>query len=275
MNCQSLYLILISVFLHSFPLEAQENNLIKHGKSNAIGISDYAQFDRYMKTMPIVGSNAKDLLLKQSIKPYMMPVRELGFRGTEMSYALAITLEYYINLGSNYKANLSPDYISLSLKNAGKKGTAADGLSFLVQEGTVSAAILPYDASMLTSAVYATQKYKINNYLRMFRELTKPRQKIFETRKALMRGNPVIVEVEASEKIKGMKNKRFWDSSVKEKNGDRFPLIVVGYDEDQQAFEVMSVWGSSWGNDGYLWIAYDDFGSVVQNAYVMVPEDHY
>ena len=212
MNCKLLILLLVCLFIYPFSVEAQDNDLIKQGKVHGIGISDLALIDQMMKTMPGIGSNSKELLLKQNIKSYMMPIRELGIRGTEMSYALAICLEYYINLGSNYKANLSPDYISLSLKNAGKKGSAADGLEFLVQEGTVSAAILPYDASMLTSAVYATQKYKINNYLQMFRQVTKPRQKVFETRKALMRGNPVIIEVVGGDDFKKLDHKRFFDA---------------------------------------------------------------
>lgn len=273
MNHRTLLYALVCILFTS-TLNAQTNELIKRGKSNKIGITDQALIDKLMKTMPKVGSNAKDLLLKQSIKPYMMPVRELGIRGTEMSYALAICLEYYINLESNYKANLSPDFIALSLKNAGKKGTMADGLELLTTQGTVSAAILPYDAGMLTNAVYATQKYKINNYLQMFRALTKPRQKVFETRKALMRGNPVIVEVESGDKIKAFNNKRFWNNSADDGQSKLYPLVVVGYDEDQQAFEVMSTWGSAWGNDGYLWIRYDDFGKMTQNAYVMVPEEY-
>ena len=52
-------------------------------------------------------------------------------------------------------------------------------------------------------------------------------------------------------------------------------MILVGYDENQQAFEVMSVWCKVWGNNGYLWMSYDDFGKLAQDAYVMIPNEDY
>ena len=256
---------------------AQSESLVQKGKrARSIGISNLEQMDRLMYVVPGVGSRSREVLLKQDIKPYMMPIRRIGPRGNEMSYAVAICMEYYVNLERNYKVNLSPDFISLSLSNSGKRGTAEDALEFLVSEGTVSAAILPYDASMLTTAAYNTKRYSINNYLHMFRELTKARQKVFETRKALMRGNPVLIELQTGEDLKSYSGKRNWDPS--DTSGGtlkRHPLIVVGYDEDRQAFEVMSVWGSRWGKDGYIWIGYDDFGRLVKDAFVMVPEEKY
>jgi C1A family cysteine protease len=54
--------------------------------------------------------------------------------------------------------------------------------------------------------------------------------------------------------------------------GDQsFHVVVVGYDENLEAFEVRNTQGSKWGVNGYLWIKYDDFGSAVANAYVIVP----
>lgn len=277
MNWQRIIVLFALLFSITFHLSAQKDFLIKKGKTGQrVGISNLEEMDKRMYIVPGVGSSSKDVLLKQNIKPYMMPIRKLGIRGSEISYAAAICVEYYVNLEKNYKVNLSPDFISLSLSNSGKRGTAEDALEFLVTEGTVSAAILPYDANMLTTAVYNTQKYSIDNYLHMFRELTKPRQKVFETRKALMRGNPVLIELQAGENLNFFSGKSYWNpSATSDGSPTKHPLIVVGYDEDKQAFEVMSVWGSRWGMDGYVWIKYDDFGRQAKNAFVIIPEEQY
>lgn len=243
------------------------------GQAVGIGVTDMSLIDRLMVTVPGVGSNARDMLMVQSIKPYMMPVRKVGFRGSDLSYALASCLEFYVNLGKNYKDNLSPDYISLSLQNSGRHVTMEESFNFLVENGTVSAAIMPYDAAAIPNAVYATNKYKINNYLYIFRDVTQGRQKIFETRKALMRGNPVLIELQADPSFKTINGDRTWEPS--RGGSEQYPLLVVGYDEGREAFEVLSCWGSNWGNGGYIWISYDDFGKQTANGYVMVPQVQY
>jgi hypothetical protein len=50
-----------------------------------------------------------------------------------------------------------------------------------------------------------------------------------------------------------------------------YPLVVVGFNEDKQAVEVMSAWGSAWGRAGYVWIPYEDFGNLAVNGYVLIP----
>lgn len=255
------------------PAFAQPDLTPKTAITNTIGVSDAALIEKLMVTVPGVGRNAREMLRQQSVKSYMMPVRQRGIRGTDLSYTLASCLEFYVNLDKNYKVNLSPDYISLSLKNLGKRVNVESAFRFLVNDGTVSAAILPYDAASLTTGVYATQKYKINNFLYLFRTVTTGRQKIHEVRKALMRGNPVLVELKADESIKELIGDRYWKPSKSTKQ--LYPLIVVGYNESNKVFELRSCWGSKWGNNGHIWISYDDFGKYVGNGYVIVPKQRY
>jgi hypothetical protein len=264
-----------SIVLFFLPniLPAQIQFKSAEGLGVGIGVTDMSLIDRLMVTVPGVGSNARDMLMVQSIKQHMMPVRKVGIRGSDLSYALASCLEYYVNLGKNYKDNLSPDYISLSLQNSGRRVTMEEAFSFLVENGTVSAAIVPFDAAVIPNAVYATNKYKINNYLYIFRDVTQGRQKIFETRKALMRGNPVLIELLADPSIKTVNGDRVWEPS--RAGTQKFPLIVVGYDEGREAFEVLSCWGADWGNGGYIWVDYDDFSKQTANGFVMVPQVQY
>lgn len=238
----------------------------------SIGISDASLFDQFMVTVDGVGSNSRFAQEQQNLKPHMMPVRSLGVRGNDWSYALASCLEYYINLKRNYKDNLSPDYINLSLQSLGKGTTIEEGLRFLVANGTVSAAIIPYDAAQIPPAVYATQKYAISNYLHVFANFASEREKIFEVRKALMRGNPVIVQFQADSSFPQLNFTRTWEP--RGQASQQYTLLVVGYDENQQAFELKSAWGNDWANNGYLWVKYADFARAASNGFVMIPQNY-
>ncbi|MCL2721011.1 MAG: C1 family peptidase [Treponema sp.] len=49
-------------------------------------------------------------------------------------------------------------------------------------------------------------------------------------------------------------------------------MCVVGYDDNMHggAFEVMNSWGADWGNNGYIWITYNDFARFVFEAYEII-----
>ena len=266
---------LIIILLSSTTLIAQPpSNLTPRDAQNvtSLGVTNNALFDELMITVAGIGSNARLTQEQQSLKPYMMPVRRVGFRGADWSYMLASCLEYYVNLNQNYKDNLSPDYISLSLASQGQRPSIDQGLRFLAQNGTVSAAIVPYDAAQIPTTVYATAKYQINNYLHLYQPFASAREKIFEIRKALMRGNPVLIEFQTSSEFASTGATRIWEPARASNNDRSYILLVVGFDENRQAFEVMSSWGSQWANNGYLWVSYNDLANRSSNGYVMIPQ---
>jgi hypothetical protein len=222
-----------------------------------------------MVIMPGLGSNAKALINEQSIRSYLMPPRQVGQRGTMLSYTISSCLEFYANYRKNYKVNLSPDFVAQHLVREGSPDLK-NALRFLVTEGTVSADVMPYDAPNLPKG-NSTDKFRISNYLQVFRDTHRPSQKLFEAQKALMRGNPVIIEMTVPRSIEQVSNTRFWSNVGAGTDTLTLPFLVVGYNLELEAFEVLSAWGPQWGNNGYLWIDFDDFGEMAQSGYVMVP----
>ena len=231
------------------------------------GLMDAQMFDQYLVVVEGIGTSSKDLLNEQTLKSYMMPPRLAGKKANSATYALANALEYYINLNNNYKDNLSPDFIRLQMP----QGSVEDNLNFLGSTGTVSAAILPFDSPNLTPSVYSAVKYKIKNYIKLFQTSTRPQQKLYDLRKAIMRGNPVVVEMQITNEFKNLKQTRFWQVS----SGDVTPagtqfVVVVGYDEERKAVELLNSWGREWGNGGYIWVSYDDFSNLATSGYVLI-----
>lgn len=238
-------------------------------KGVAIGISAPELIDQMMVIMPGLGSNAKAMMNEQSVKPYLMPPRNVGQRGTVMSYALATCLEFYANFDQNYKVNLSPDFLSRKLAQEGS-ADVKNALRLLVTDGTVSADALPYDAPQMRTEEANAKKYQIANYLQIFGANHRNTQKVFEAQKALMRGNPVVVELSVPKSFREIKDLRFW-SNTGEPGGTPVPFVVVGYNMELEAFEVQSSWGTNWASDGYLWLDFKDFGEMAKGGYVMVP----
>ncbi len=268
-------LILLGVGLLSVVgVQAQQQNSVraKAAEAQAIGITDAALIDQFLLTIPGVAAGSRSAIDQQSLKPYFMPVRRAGFRGSDWSYSLAACLEFYVNLNRNFKDNLSPDYIALSLQAQGQRPTLSQGLRFLSTTGTVSAAIVPYDAGAIPTAVYATQPYRIANFLHIFRDVTKGREKTFEVRKALTRGNPVVVELLTDASFPSISQTDTWQPTGA--TTESRTLVIVGFDETRGAFELQSAYGSAWGNSGYLWVKYADFERAAVNGYAMVPQQY-
>lgn len=258
------FIIIILLSIHHSGIS--QVNLASQNKG-IFGIMDTKSLDQYLLVIEGIGTSSKDLLNEQSLKSYMMPPRLAGKKANSATYALANALEFYINLNNNYKDNLSPDFIRLQMP----QGSIEDNLNFLGNTGTVSAAILPFDSPNLTPSVYSAVKYKIKNYLKLFQPSTRPQQKLYDLRKAIMRGNPVVVEIQITNEFKNLKQSRFWQAS----SGDVTPagtqfLVVVGYDEERKAVELLNSWGREWGNGGYIWINYDDFSNLAINGYVLI-----
>ncbi|NRB62060.1 MAG: hypothetical protein HRU40_03340 [Saprospiraceae bacterium] len=270
---ESRSLILLAFLIIQCSIIRAQKPDVRPRDSNAeianIAVSDYSLINQLMLPIPGVAADEYASIEAQSVKAYMMPVRRSEKGHLISSYMLASCLEYYVNMEKNYKVNLSPDYIALSLQAQGRDLSLIDAFQFLAEQGTVSAAILPYGAGMITNAVYATTKFRIVHYLHIFRSVTKERQKIFEMRKALMRGHPILVEVLADESLATANGQENWKN--RGKNTRVYPLIVVGFDESRDSFEVLSAWGSRWGKGGYLWVSYADMAVSAQNGYVLVP----
>ena len=232
-----------------------------------LAIADAEKIDRLMPVMPGVGSHSRSLLDEKSVKPYLMPARNVGSVGQLWAYNLASLLEFYVNYDNNFKDNLSPDFISLS----SVENSLENGLKFLADNGTVSAAIMPYESTTISPVIHGAKKFKIRQYLKIFNTHHNKNEKIFETRKALMRGHPILIKIGVNQKFMDAKNIKYWHNVIK--NPDiEVSMLVVGYNHDLEAFELMCNWGSDWAENGFIFMDYADFGKLATEGIVIVPD---
>jgi hypothetical protein len=273
MNSRFIVILLVLLGI-GFYAQAQTSKFVPRkirDVRGSVGISDAAMVDASMMTMAGFTNDPRATLTEKSVKPYMMPPRNATKSQDGVAYSLASCLEFYVNYKENYKQNLSPDYISLSLQAIGQNNATMDALRFLIEYGTVNAAIVNYGSTSISSSVYATQKYSILNYLHIFRADTRGRQKIFEVRKAILRGNPVLVEMKVNSNFNNLNGVDLWEYDGSALNTTQV-LLVVSYNEELEALELQNTKGSTWGNSGYIWMKYNDFEQLAQNGYVLLPD---
>ena len=248
-------------------VRAQTYGQVNKESAVLMGVEDLQTLDQMMAYIPGIGSPSSDLS-RQNIKSYMMPIRQAPDPAMSWAYALAAGVEYYQNLNNNFKDNLSPDYISLSLARGGVRPNLEDGLRMLIQQGTVSAAIVPYGSTVIPNAVYSVQKFGISNFGYLFRPETRPRNKVFETKKALTRGNPVIVALRTDAAFANLRSSSYSTGNPTQTHH----LTVVGFDNENRYFELRGSFGRDWGEAGYVRIGFDDFGRLADAGFVMIPK---
>ncbi|MCF6365335.1 MAG: DUF4384 domain-containing protein [Bacteroidales bacterium] len=113
--------------------------------------------------------------------------------------------------------------------------------------------------------------YKITDYAKIFGMFDSKDFKIKAVKKSLSENNPVIIGMNTPKSFNSAKD--VWnptESSSLTYGGHA--MCVIGYDDNKSggAFEVMNSWGTKWGNEGYIWIPYNDFHDFVKYAYEMI-----
>lgn len=111
--------------------------------------------------------------------------------------------------------------------------------------------------------------HKIDGYTRLFGKYDGSSDKIQNVKKSLTENRPVIICMECYKSF-DVPKEGLWSG---EHDGWRgyHAMCVVGYDDNQYggAFQIMNSWGKDWGQQGLVWVKYDDFCSAVHYAYEM------
>lgn len=111
---------------------------------------------------------------------------------------------------------------------------------------------------------------KIKDYTRLYGKDESNIVKIETVKRSILNGNPVIIGFMVQNSFYSAKN--VYEPDASEFIGGH-AMCVVGYDDNKYggSFEIINSWGKNWGNDGYIWVRYDDFAQFTRYAYEMVP----
>lgn len=122
--------------------------------------------------------------------------------------------------------------------------------------------------------VSKAKNFKIKSYLKLFNNSDNQENrwlKINAVKKSLSEDKPVIIGMKCPTSFQTAKNCWIPKENPSEDYGGH-AMTVVGYDDAKfgGAFELMNSWGTDWGNQGFIWVRYQDFANFVKEAYEMI-----
>jgi C1A family cysteine protease len=59
-------------------------------------------------------------------------------------------------------------------------------------------------------------------------------------------------------------------SEKPDKNYELHSVCVIGYNDDEQVFEIQNSWGVQWGHQGYAFVGYTTLMEYIQQAFVLI-----
>ena len=112
---------------------------------------------------------------------------------------------------------------------------------------------------------------KIKGYMRTFDITSAPVIKIQAVKKSVSEKKPVVIGMICPPSFQSAKG--VWEPKEEpSKQYGGHAMVVVGFDDEKfgGAFEIQNSWGTTWGNEGYIWIKYDDFARFTRYGYEFI-----
>lgn len=181
----------------------------------------------------------------------LLPVRNQGNQGACVAFSACVMKEWQEKQEDNLSEYLSPQYIYNWRANKPNSGmNLRNCMQILQQRGVCLEQTFPYQQwvdFVDGSATEEANNFKITKYARV--------NTIEDLKIALFKSGPCIVSFPVYNY--GM---HFWKSSdPKQVSIGGHAVAIIGYTED--SFIIQNSWSSKWGNNGYTYYPFADWGS--------------
>jgi len=121
-------------------------------------------------------------------------------------------------------------------------------------------------------------QYRIKGYNRLTRGANNYATDMNGIKQHLAQGAPVVIGMMVGQSFQhNMMNREIWNPTRADYSGNNLgghAMCIVGYDDNYAggAFRIMNSWGPRWGDNGFVWVRYDDFNHFTREAYGLFPE---
>lgn len=237
-------------------------------------------------------TSAANLPLSIDLTQYLPPVGNQGNQNSCVAWAIAYGAQTYYAKKSNnnwsytnstgqlnYDNILSPSFVYNQINRGIDKGSNyIEALNLLKDQGVCTWSSMPYSENDFRSMPTQTAKqqasdFKIERYFR----LGERQDLLSDVKEQLANSHPVIASAISDINYLGggygnnPNNPYVWRSIGSFNPTMGHAILIIGYDDNRQAFKFLNSYGRTWGNDGFGWISYSIFNGVVKQAFTMKP----
>lgn len=187
------------------------------------------------------------------------PIGNQGSEGSCVAFAVgyaARSVDWYYRTGE--MVTFSPEHLYNQIKFSSdcNSGTAMQtALDFLLSKGIVTLASMPYTSGSCSLFPTAAQEAEALNYR------IAGYSKLYTTDRAMMKAmidvkKAIIYNIIADNSFIAAKAGFIWNTYS---GSGSLPhcIVIVGYDDNRNAWKIMNSWGTGWGDSGFGWIDYD------------------
>jgi C1A family cysteine protease len=198
-----------------------------------------------------------ELPKKLDLRPYLYPVVNQGVQGTcsaQVAACMKEYQEYKLQKLTGIEGDMSPQFVYNLREEPDYEGmTPRETMKILQQYGICREAIYPYNTieypMYISQDAYADAlTFRIQNYAQI--------NTIDALKKALVKDGVCYICFPVYNS--GM---QMWKAAQGDIDMGGHAMAVVGYDDDKEHFIIRNSWGEDWGDNGYTYYPYEDFGA--------------
>lgn len=112
------------------------------------------------------------------------------------------------------------------------------------------------------------ETFRIQGCHRLFNYDDSSELKMDQVKLALSKDYPVIIGMKVPQSFQQL-TKPLWEFPPNASGLGGHAMCVVGYDDEKYdgAFQILNSWGENWGEKGFFWVKYSDFGQYTPIAF--------
>lgn len=240
-------------------------------------LPDNEDWNNIPDTIAPYDDNDLDSLPKHiSLEAYFPPIGDQGSYGTCVAWATGYNLNTALNAIKNHwtptqlqdPANqTSPKDLWMGI-SSGDKGSYCEGTNFeptfsvLMTEGVASMKQVPYKNMGSCNGQYVGDT---TNMLASYKHVVSSSgglPSVLQIKAYLNDTIPLVIAAHLGDRFMAWKSDEVINSDTYLQPGMEHAyhaMALSGYDDGKNAFRVRNSWGTSWGDNGSIWVDYDFF----------------
>lgn len=277
---KQIYAIIIILFL-AISVFAQSDNLGTGAIINEQTYSEVPRLEEY------IGAKTKREKWAYSLRKYSPVPGHQGNSNTCVGWAAgygAMTIHQAITANNTDKEDItlnafSPFFIFNQINRGNCSGALiTDAMELLKTKGDCRLTTF-YEQSNCKQppgarALDEATNFRLKDYASLFYADDDGDIKIKKAIQAVLHDNPVVLVIEVTKSFRAIENGQvLWTPGAKEKpESYGHAMVVTGFNKKLRRFELMNSWGPNWGDQGFIWISFEDFKEYALYGFQLLPE---